>query len=95
MFKMWYIHISLSIIAIILSILVLREFLRLRQDFKGRLTSILTVFGVVLLAQFFSFLTQFILWSNSKEPMYIYPSLITIGLSFTSMVLFYYYVTKL
>ncbi|ACP44372.1 conserved hypothetical protein [Sulfolobus islandicus Y.G.57.14] len=95
MFKMWYLHISIAIIALILSSLVVLEFVRMRKEFRGKLTTVLVLLGSFLIAQFGSFLLDFIMWSNDKNPIYIYPSLITVSLSFITILLFYYYITKI
>ncbi|ACR40713.1 hypothetical protein [Saccharolobus islandicus] len=95
MFKMWYLHISIAIIALILSSLVVLEFVRMRKEFRGKLTTVLVLLSSFLIAQFGSFLLDFIMWSNDKNPIYIYPSLITVSLSFITILLFYYYITKI
>lgn len=95
MFKIWFIHISISIIALILSILIVVEFSRLKKEFKGKLTTVLIVLGSLLVGQFLSFLIDFIMWSNDRNPLYIYPSLLTISLSFATIAVFYYYITKI
>lgn len=95
MFKMWYLHISIAIIALILSSLVVLEFVRMRKEFRGKLTTVLVLLSSFLIAQFGSFLLDFFMWSNDKNPIYIYPSLITVSLSFITILLFYYYITKI
>ncbi|ACP36969.1 hypothetical protein [Saccharolobus islandicus] len=95
MFKMWYLHISIAIIALILSSLVVLEFVRMRKEFRGKLTTVLVLLSSFLIAQFGSFLLDFIMWSNDKNPIYIYPSLITVSLSFITILLLYYYITKI
>ncbi|WP_338603822.1 hypothetical protein V6M85_05120 [Sulfolobus tengchongensis] len=95
MFKMWYIHITLALIALILSSIIVLEFVRIRKEFKSKLTTILVLLSGFLVAQFASFLFDFVMWSNDRNPLYIYPSLITISLSFITILLFYYYITKI
>ncbi|QGA53431.1 hypothetical protein GFS03_01930 [Sulfolobus sp. E5-1-F] len=95
MFKMWYLHISIAIIALILSCLIALEFIRMRKEFRGKLNTVLVLLGSFLIAQFGSFLLDFIMWSSDKNPIYIYPSLFTISLSFVTVLLFYYYITKI
>ncbi|MEM0131213.1 MAG: hypothetical protein QXD56_06760 [Saccharolobus sp.] len=95
MFKIWYIHIIISIIVLILSTLIVLEFVKVKREFKGKLTTVLIIFGSILIAQSISFLVDFILWSNERNPLYIYPSLLTVSLSFVSLIIFYYYITRI
>ncbi|BBG25362.1 hypothetical protein IC006_2697 [Sulfuracidifex tepidarius] len=94
MIKIWYLHISIAIIGIIITVLIMIEFFRLNKEFKSGLTKILSVLALLLVGEFFSFLTDFIMWRNNSNPIYIYPSLATLILAFSSLLVFYYYITK-
>ncbi|WP_168367150.1 hypothetical protein [Acidianus brierleyi] len=94
MFELWYIHISLAIISVIFSSLIFIEFKSLRSEFKGKLSAILLIISVLLLLQSITDTIAFSMWSSSKNPVYVYPSLLIAIITTTIIILFYYYVTK-
>ncbi|MCY0883434.1 MAG: MMPL family transporter, partial [Acidianus infernus] len=49
MFEIWYIHITLAIISVIVSILILAEFYKLKKEFnKSKVFSVLLVSSVLI-----------------------------------------------
>ncbi|AEB94363.1 MAG: hypothetical protein QXR57_02715 [Metallosphaera sp.] len=94
MFEIWYITISLSLFAVILSFLTLIEFSKLRNNFGGRLSLILVVLAILLTVQGIVYSLSFAMWSHDKSPVYVYPSLIMSIIDATLMSLLYYYLVR-
>ncbi|MUN29315.1 hypothetical protein [Sulfuracidifex metallicus] len=95
MLKIWFIHIGIATIGIIITALILIEFLKLNKEFKSKTSKVLSILGGLMVAEFFSFLIDFIMWRNDSNPIYIFPSLVTIVMAFSSLLVFYYYIAKL
>jgi uncharacterized membrane protein len=95
MIKIWYVHMGIAAIGIILTILILIEFIRLNRQLRSKMSKVLAILGGVMTAEFLSFLADFIMWRNNSNPLYIFPSLVTISLAFASLLTFYYYIIKI
>ncbi|WP_236751130.1 hypothetical protein [Acidianus sp. HS-5] len=95
MFEIWYIHISLALISVIVSILIFAEFYRLKREFnKSKLFSVLLVVSVFLTLDSVSDLFAFSMWSSNRNPVIIYPSLAISVFTTISIILLYYYITR-
>jgi len=95
MFEIWYIHITLAIISVIVSILIFTEFYKLRREFnRSRIFSVLLVVSIFLTLDSVSDLFAFSMWSSNRNPIIIYPSLAISVFTTLSIILLYYYITR-
>jgi len=95
MFEIWYIHITLAIISVIVSILIFTEFYKLRREFnRSRVFSVLLVVSIFLTLDSVSDLFAFSMWSSNRNPVIIYPSLAISIFTTLSIILLYYYITR-
>ncbi|MDT7900962.1 hypothetical protein [Acidianus sp.] len=95
MFEIWYIHITLAIISVIISILIFTEFYKLRREFnRSRVFSVLLVVSIFLTLDSVSDLFAFSMWSSNRNPVIIYPSLAISIFTTLSIILLYYYITR-
>ncbi|MQL54493.1 hypothetical protein [Acidianus ambivalens] len=95
MFEIWYIHITLAIISVIVSILIFAEFYKLRREFnRSRVFSVLLVVSIFLTLDSVSDLFAFSMWSSNRNPIIIYPSLAISVFTTLSIILLYYYITR-
>ncbi|AEE93396.1 conserved hypothetical protein [Acidianus hospitalis W1] len=95
MFEIWYIHITLAIISVIVSILIFTEFYKLRREFnRSRIFSVLLVVSIFLTLDSVSDLFAFSMWSSNRNPVIIYPSLAISIFTTLSIILLYYYITR-
>ncbi|MFP3164548.1 MAG: hypothetical protein RXQ76_01675 [Acidianus sp.] len=95
MFEIWYIHITLAIISVIVSILIFTEFYKLRREFnRSRVFSVLLIVSIFLTLDSVSDLFAFSVWSSNRNPIIIYPSLAISVFTTLSIILLYYYITR-
>ncbi|MCY0874135.1 hypothetical protein D1867_05825 [Acidianus infernus] len=95
MFEIWYIHITLAIISVIVSILILAEFYKLKKEFnKSKVFSVLLAVSILLTLDSISDLFAFSMWSSNRNPVIIYPSLAISVFTTLSIILIYYYITR-
>jgi len=94
MFEIWYVTISLSVLTSIFSILILIEFLRIRQSFGTRIVALMSSLSTLFVIQSVTYVASFMMWSNDRNPLYVYPSLVMAALSSAIIILLYYYITR-
>ncbi|QKR00980.1 hypothetical protein GWK48_03640 [Metallosphaera tengchongensis] len=94
MFEIWYISIGLSIFAGLLSAIILAEFARLRSTFGGRILLIFTALAILMVAQNVTYSFSFMMWSNDRNPIYVYPSLTMAIIDAIIISILFYYTIK-
>ncbi|AWR99675.1 hypothetical protein [Metallosphaera hakonensis] len=94
MFEIWYVSIGLSILAALLAVLMLIEFSRIRSSFGGKLSAVLTALAILFIAQGVTYILSFMMWSNDRNPLYVYPSLTMSVIDVITMSLLYYYLAR-